>query len=110
MRLSNLPPGVSDRMIDQAFGADEQCVVCKCGVEDCICPECPHCGEMGNPACYVASSQHLTFLRLNKAQLMNRSKVKIAELEERIQDEEHYQVFLVEQSDGYSEPAPKTLE
>ena len=96
-------------MIDQAFGADEQCAVCKCGVEDCICPECPTCHEAGNPKCYAPDEGHQA-LRLSKAQLMSRSKVKIAELTERIQDEEQYQVFLIEQADTYSEPAPKNME
>ena len=29
-----------------------QCDVCKREVGQCICPECPQCGETGNPRCY----------------------------------------------------------
>ena len=108
--LSNLPPGVTDRMIDEAFGADEQCAVCKCGIEDCVCPECLVCKEAGNPACYKPGPLHLVFLRLNKTQLMSRSKAKIAELQERIQDEGYYQAWLADQPEDFSEVAPKILE
>lgn len=31
---------------------DGPCVVCAQPIDDCICPECPVCGEPGNPKCY----------------------------------------------------------
>ena len=46
----SLPPGVSSRMIDEAYGVEVPCEVC--GQWDCICPECPVCEEVGNPVCY----------------------------------------------------------
>jgi hypothetical protein len=48
----SLPPGVTGRMIDEAFGREEPCQVCGQWEDDCVCPECPTCGEFGNPACY----------------------------------------------------------
>jgi hypothetical protein len=48
----NLPPGVTTRMIDEAAGADQPCEVCGHFVDDCICPECEQCGQIGDPACY----------------------------------------------------------
>lgn len=40
------PPGCT--------GPPDEPILCEvCGLEDdCICPECPVCGEQGNPACY----------------------------------------------------------
>lgn len=37
---------------DPMFDAEEGCDVCWRYVDDCICPECPVCGEHGNPKCY----------------------------------------------------------
>lgn len=45
------PPGVS------SVPGDEECFCEMCGKSvdggDCICPECPRCGEFGNPDCYT---------------------------------------------------------
>src|SRR5262252_3846204 len=47
------PPGVTQRMIDDAYGHEEPCEVCGQWADNgCICPECPVCGETGNPHCY----------------------------------------------------------
>jgi hypothetical protein len=48
----DLPPGVTQRMIDDAYGLDGPCEVCGEPAEDCGCPECPVCGEVGNPKCF----------------------------------------------------------
>lgn len=43
---SNYPPGCSGP-------PDEPCICEVCGtVEDCICPTCPICGELGDLTCY----------------------------------------------------------
>jgi hypothetical protein len=44
----DLPPGVTQRMIDEQAG-DELCEVCGEYPDDCKCPECPTCGEYGCP-------------------------------------------------------------
>ena len=48
----SLPPGVTHRMIDESMGLHEPCECCGLTVDDCICEECPTCGEYGNPGCY----------------------------------------------------------
>lgn len=48
----NLPPGCTNRMIDEAAGAFDICECCAHPVDDCICPECVICEEVGNPVCY----------------------------------------------------------
>jgi hypothetical protein len=35
-----------------AFDFDPLCGVCSLPVSSCECPECPVCGEAGNPVCY----------------------------------------------------------
>ena len=32
---------------------DEECEMCGVDPADCECPECPNCGEQGNPVCYA---------------------------------------------------------
>jgi hypothetical protein len=49
---SSLPPGVSNRMIEDACGGEGPCDVCSRPIDDCVCPECPTCGEVGRLACY----------------------------------------------------------
>ena len=38
----------------EAWGTpdDPICEVCGRTPESCVCPECPTCGEIGNPRCY----------------------------------------------------------
>ena len=31
---------------------DAYCEMCGCEVSSCICPECPECGQIGDPVCY----------------------------------------------------------
>jgi hypothetical protein len=49
----SLPPGVTNRMIEEACGSDGQCEICGKHVDSCICPECPVCKTAGDPNCYV---------------------------------------------------------
>lgn len=42
------PPGVSNIPGDEPF----VCEVCGQSDDNCICPECPVCGEIGWPECY----------------------------------------------------------
>jgi len=46
----NMPPGCFRVPVDEA-----PCEVCGCDAEACLCPECPCCGETGNPACYAVA-------------------------------------------------------
>jgi hypothetical protein len=47
-------------MVDEAFGHEEPCEVCGKMPDDCICPECPDCGEYGNPHCYDGRVREFT--------------------------------------------------
>lgn len=97
MGLSNLPPGVTDRMIEeQCRGGPCEC--CGHDCDDCICPECPKCGEVGNPNCYKKHG-----LKKNVAQLMGISKMRVAALEDQICDEGQYQNWLEQQPEDYTE-------
>jgi len=46
---SSYPPGCSGTPYDN----DYPCEVCGETEDNCICPECPVCGEVGNPDCYI---------------------------------------------------------
>ena len=41
------PPGCHGTPFDEPCF----CSICLHDVEDCVCPECPVCGEQGNPKC-----------------------------------------------------------
>jgi hypothetical protein len=43
------PPGCSSVPGDEP---DPPCKICGHFPEDCVCPECPRCGETGSPECY----------------------------------------------------------
>jgi hypothetical protein len=47
----SLPPGVTNRMIEESSG-EGPCAVCGQSVDECICPECSVCQSIGDPACY----------------------------------------------------------
>lgn len=49
----SLPPGCTNRMIEEAFGTEGPCDICGKLPDNCICPECPTCGEIGAPICYA---------------------------------------------------------
>lgn len=44
----SLPPGVTTLPGEE----DYPCEICGEFEENCICPECPVCGEIGDPLCY----------------------------------------------------------
>jgi molybdopterin/thiamine biosynthesis adenylyltransferase len=98
----NLPPGCTYAMLDEAVGADAQCEVCKQATDDCICPECPICGEHGNSRCYGTRTEGEGFdyphnLQFSIAQLKAQTLAQIAELENQISDAEYYLQWLEEQ-------------
>lgn len=45
----SLPPGCGTLPGEE----DLPCEVCGKDENSCICPECPECGDVGNPYCYV---------------------------------------------------------
>lgn len=81
---SNLPPGCTNRMIDEQAGVDLQCEVCGKFVDDCICPECPICGTFGLRECYT---QH--GLKLSVQQIESKAAADEA-MKQAIEDENAY--------------------
>src|SRR5215467_4267268 len=97
----NLPPGCTQRQIDEAAGAFDVCDCCGHQVDDCCCDECPVCGEVGNPACYDEGHESDGVRLRGKMeytpdQEIGRAKVRIARLKEQIMDEE---MFIAEMKD-----------
>lgn len=73
----NYPPGCSGPPDD-----DYPCMVCGQYEGFCECPECPVCGEYGNPECYKEHGLQLTFLQIHQ-----RNQEQLNALWEAYQDE-----------------------
>lgn len=86
----DLPPGCTQRMIDEAFGGEGPCECCGRAAEECICPECPDCSRTGDPGCY----EHHTIAEFTTDQLIGQTRLRISRLEEQIADEKHYLDWL----------------
>jgi hypothetical protein len=89
-------------MIEEAFGQEGPCECCGNDPADCICPDCPVCGDNGNPGCYVKIEgySHLVY---NKAQRMGQSRMKIGALKGQIHDEELYLAWLEQQPEDWKD-------
>lgn len=48
----SLPPGAAGDPNAPWNQSDPPCGVCGQAEDDCLCPECPTCGAVGDPACY----------------------------------------------------------
>ena len=103
------PPGAAGDPNAPWNQTDEgPCAVCANGVEDCCCPECPVCGEQGNPKCYSTPTKFhkgegFTVgeghgLRLNKEQALSRQRAVIYQAKQRVQDEEMAYAAMEESS------------
>lgn len=42
---------------------DGPCNVCGQRLDECICPECPLCGDVGDPSCYIDYDEDITWTR-----------------------------------------------
>ena len=84
------PPGAAGDPNAPWNQEDGPCAVCCKSVEDCICPECPTCGEQGNPACYHDMEEHTKPLKLSREQVISRLQVRISEMHTRLAEEEIY--------------------
>jgi hypothetical protein len=85
----NLPPGCTYQMLDDAMGVDAICEVCGKYADDCICPECPVCGEHGNAACYA--SHNLTF---TLDQQISRAERSVADAQDNLNAASEYLDWL----------------
>ena len=81
------PPGAANDPYAPWNQEDGPCAVCAKGVEDCICPECPACGETGNPSCYTGGHGALK-IALTREQVISRQEARILQLRSNLQDEE----------------------
>lgn len=90
----SLPPGVTQRQIDEAYGQEGPCEVCCKSTDLCICPECLVCGSQGDPKCYKKHN-----LKLDKDQAISRQQARMAVMRERLFDEECYLVQLQQDND-----------
>lgn len=77
---------------------DPLCKVCFAPASGCVCPECPTCGDFGNPDCY---KNHV--LKLNRWQLVLRTEKRVADLEDEIATERSYLQELETWPDDYCE-------
>lgn len=62
------PPGCSGTPFDD----DDYCEVCAQLVDDCVCPECEVCGDVGDPACYRGHGLKRTELQKFLAEIADR--------------------------------------
>lgn len=85
---SNLPPGVTDAMIERHFDPG-QCECCGRHADDCICPECPVCGQAGNPYCYDHGHLKPTY-----EQVLGAQRARIARAQDNLDTEKMYLQWL----------------
>jgi hypothetical protein len=102
------PPGVTQRMIDDAYGREEPCDVCGLMADgDCICPECPECGATGDPHCYEPDGHGLTrsfaqvALRLEAERQWEQEAREEAEAEAAYLRERDHYAKIADHIDGY---------
>lgn len=82
------PPGAANDPNAPYNQGDEPCEVCGNFPDDCICPECPECGDYGNPACYDTTSSHYHGLTRTQEQIDSLAQ-KEKEWEERNRPDVH---------------------
>lgn len=86
----NLPPGCTYADLEAAMGTENPCEVCGRWSDDCICPECPKCGQYGDPQCYRKHG-----LSMSAIQIASKLECEEAMREEnRRADEAFYRGYL----------------
>lgn len=70
---------------------EEGCSICYKLVDDCICPECKACGEVGNPDCYIQTGK--CKMTLNDEQKGNRLIFDTKEITMTQVKEEGYKLY-----------------
>lgn len=102
MAASNLPPGLTQGMIDRHFEGGP-CEVCGRSADNCTCPECQVCGEAGDPHCYQSEDGH--GMQRNIDQEISRTRTRIDERIMANQGDECYIHYLEGQKErGYEYP------
>ena len=62
-----------------------------CGQNDCICPPCPECGQVGNRFCYENG-----YLEYTHEQMLGQARLDIAKAKDNLADAEYYLQWLIE--------------
>lgn len=78
----NMPPGCTGN--ESYFHDGGPCACCGRDPAECICPECPDCGEHGNPRCY---EEH-TLAEFSVQQLIGQARVRISWIRDQLAEEE----------------------
>jgi len=76
------PPGCSGPP-DEDF----PCEVCGLFPDDCICPECPICGEYGQPSCYLEHGLRRTEQQKFLKEIFDREMEKYIQAENAMWDD-----------------------
>jgi len=71
------------------------CEICGNYIDDCICPECPICGGVGDPNCYKKHG-----LIVSEEQKKSLAKRKKLDEEERKEDNKYWESLLQDISGG----------
>lgn len=102
----NLPPGCTTQHIDDLV-ADSPCECCGEFPDDCFCPTCPKCGEIGNKFCYVdhepATRKDAGYphgMKFTARQLIGQTQQHIRDLKSQIADAESYIEWLTKDAEG----------
>jgi hypothetical protein len=78
------PPGVSGNE-PEITGEYGPCECCGMDHADCCCPECPVCGEAGNPNCYTDHGEEKNHgLEYSTLQLIGLSRMRIYNLKQEL--------------------------
>ncbi len=108
----NMPPGCFRTPADEP---DPPCAVCCRAVDDCVCPECKVCGEVGDQRCYLQpgdkdapANPHA--MKLNKAQVRGREEARVALLQEQIADIGQYLAWLEDQPDTFTTDLSESMD
>ena len=83
------PPGAANDPYAPYNQTDEPCAICGKWPDDCICPECPVCGEQGNPRCYITDMEVNHGLIELEAQTKSRLKAEAQWAEDQAYREEY---------------------
>ena len=52
MNKTDLDRYITGNYGEAQFNNEEECDVCGQSLDECDCPECPICTQIGDPACY----------------------------------------------------------
>jgi hypothetical protein len=77
------PPGAANDPNAPWNQEEGPCAVCCKPVDACVCPECPTCGEVGEPACYAVGEHGM---KLSREQAIGRQEARLALAQERVND------------------------